>query len=104
MDKQRLPQWVLDAAHRVGEHMKAQKVIVFGSFARGTQSKRSDLDLFVIALTSSRPLDRMGEVMELLEDAPVTIDAIVYTPDELENSSATFIDGILREGVVAYEH
>jgi predicted nucleotidyltransferase len=103
MNRQHLPSWVLTAARKVGLTMKADKVLIFGSFARGTQSLKSDLDVFVIADTEDRPLDRIGKVLELLSDVPCGVDAIVYTPAEVERASSKFVDRILKEGVVAYE-
>lgn len=103
MVKGQLPEWVTQAARKVGEGMNAQKVLIFGSYARGAQSKHSDLDVFVIVDTEERPLVRMGRALELLVDAPVPVDAIVYTPSELERADSKFVQRILSEGIVAYE-
>ncbi len=45
-------------------------VYLFGSWARGTADRRSDLDLLVVARTDLPPLERIGRVLELLQDSP----------------------------------
>ena len=99
-----LPTWIIDAARKLGEAFQAQRVLVFGSHARGTATRRSDLDLFVLCETELRPLDRIEKALRLLRDLPVAVEPIVYTPHELERRSASkFLQTILREGVIAYE-
>ncbi len=84
-----------------------QKAIVFGSFARGEPSPRSDLDLLLIQNTDKRFFDRYeGLLTELMLAVRPhrEIDALIYTPDELEAMRhRPFIATILREGRVIYE-
>lgn len=82
------------------------KAVVFGSFARKTDSRRSDLDLMIIVETSQRFFDRyesFSEIFELVRGP--AIDMLIYTPEELNNiSHRPFIRSILKEGSVIYEH
>ena len=83
-----------------------QKAIVFGSVARGTASRRSDLDLILVKRTTQRFLDRYGGILRDLYDAAPEreIEALIYTPEELERlSGRRFIATALREGEVIFE-
>ena len=80
--------------------------ILFGSFARGDQSRKSDIDLLLIQETSERFFDRYEgiytEISQLLKTYPV--DLLIYTEAELNVlSSRKFIQTIMREGVTIYE-
>ncbi|MFQ5793569.1 MAG: nucleotidyltransferase domain-containing protein [Candidatus Bipolaricaulia bacterium] len=81
-----------------------EKVLVFGSLARGEVGTWSDLDLIVIKRTQLRFLDRIAEVIELI-DPHVGIDVLVYTPEEFEQlqERPSFRDEVLTKGKVLYE-
>ena len=83
-----------------------KKAIVFGSGARGTQSRRSDLDLLIVLATDKRFFERYDdfeEIPELLKGG--SVDMLIYSPEELENiSHRKFIKTILAEGKTIYEH
>ena len=81
------------------------KVILFGSFARGDYHEASDFDLVVIKETDAPFLKRGLEVLEAIK-AKYYVDALVYTPEELEQmveqDNPLIIDA-LSEGQVIYE-
>ncbi len=83
-----------------------EKVILFGSMAEGTVREWSDLDLVIIKDTSLPFLQRLKEVA-LLCLAPVSVDYLVYTPDEFAQmifENNPFILGeVLRKGKILYE-
>ena len=82
------------------------KAVVFGSFARKTQSRKSDLDLMIIVRTKERFFERyevFNEIFELIKGP--AIDMLIYTPEEFKNiSHRVFIKRILSEGSTIYEH
>ncbi len=84
---------------------KVIKAILFGSTARGTETKHSDIDLLILMKTDKRFFPRYDDfidVHELLKENAV--DMLIYTPDELEQmSNRAFIKNILSEGKVIYE-
>ncbi len=59
-------------------------VIVFGSYADGAISRRSDLDIILIKKTEKRFLDRLQEHLDLDSKLGVACDLLVYTPEEWE--------------------
>ncbi len=82
------------------------KAMVFGSFARGEPSRRSDLDIIVVQQTRKRFLDRYDGIFAEITDAipERSVDLLIYTPEELERMShGPFIGRALKEGVVIYE-
>jgi predicted nucleotidyltransferase len=89
----------------VFERNGVNKVILFGSFARGSETRRSDLDLMIVMETKNRFFDRYDafeEVHKLMKGR--AIDMLIYTPEELEAiSHRRFIKNILTEGKTIYE-
>jgi len=82
------------------------KAMVFGSFARGEPSRRSDLDFLVVQHTQKRFLDRYdGIFAEITDMIPGRgVDLLIYTPEELERMShGPFVGRALKERVVIYE-
>jgi uncharacterized protein len=87
------------------EKYKPEKIILFGSAARGDAAPDSDVDLLIIKRdTPPFSADRIMEVSSLIErDVPV--DFLVYRPEEFEKRISLgdpFIGLILKEGKVLY--
>ncbi len=83
----------------------AEKVILFGSHARGEATEESDIDLFIIAPTTERKFDRMATVRRLIRDLRrgLPISPIVFTPEEFTQrviGGDPFIETIVDEGIV----
>jgi predicted nucleotidyltransferase len=89
-----------EAFKRLNQALDLEALYLFGSYARGTADQQSDLDLLVVANTQLPPLTRIGLVLELLADAPLPIDALVLTPEELkERRELPFLKEILEESI-----
>jgi predicted nucleotidyltransferase len=100
-----IPQDRLDRIiQRIVAVAKPDKIILFGSAARGTMGPHSDVDLLVIKAGANR-LDLMGEIYRRLHGVGAAVDVIVATPEDVEryrNSHAVVIAPALREGKVVY--
>jgi predicted nucleotidyltransferase len=87
------------------EKYKPEKIILFGSAARGDATPDSDVDLLIIKQdTPHYGADRIMEVSGLIERA-VPVDFLVYRPDEFQSRLGMgdpFIELILKEGKVLY--
>ncbi len=82
-----------------------QRIILFGSAARGEADAESDLDVLVIKNTAEPFVQRL-ETMARLCPPGVHADILVYTPQELRQMVAEdnpFIVQALHEGKVLYE-
>jgi predicted nucleotidyltransferase len=98
----RVIQAVRDTAVQCG----AIKAIVFGSFARGSATRRSDVDVVFVEDTAERFIERLDRYMKgIYERVGIPADVFVYTPDEFARmADQPFLKRVLREGIVAYEH
>lgn len=82
------------------------RIILFGSCAKGQNTANSDIDLLIIKNTDKRPIERLHEVHKPL-DYNIPVDLLVYTPDEVEiylSDETGFLSQILREGKVLYDN
>jgi len=89
---------------KIKREYRAEKVILFGSYAKGNASEDSDVDLLVIAPTRERFFERMASVRRLIRDLRdgLPVSPIVLTPGELEKRRAAgdpFVREILETGV-----
>jgi predicted nucleotidyltransferase len=87
------------------EKYKPEKIILFGSAARGRLTRDSDVDFLIIKKqTPLYGVDRTRELSRMIErDIPV--DLLVYRPEEFEKRLAMgdpFLKAILKEGKVVY--
>lgn len=94
---------------RVLERLKEyqpEKIILFGSYARGETDEYSDLDFVIIKKTDKRFLERLIEVAKLIDNDLGDVDVFVYTPEEFERMiecGNPFIERVLKEGRTLYE-
>ena len=90
---------------RIVEVAEPEKIILFGSAARGETSRHSDVDLLVIKDCASRR--GLGALIRRsLYGVRAAVDVVVVTPDDVErykDSHALVIKPALREGKVVYE-
>jgi len=89
------------------QRYRIQKAILFGSYARGDESRRSDIDLILIQETSLPFLQRYEPILAELNQAlqGPAVEVLIYTPAELESiQHRPFIRQALSEGIILYEH
>lgn len=83
-----------------------ERIILFGSHARGDAGPDSDVDLLIVKDTPERPLDRMLTARRALGRANVPLDVFVLTPEEFAETKDV-IGGIAyapaKYGQVLYE-
>ena len=91
--------------NKLVEELSPQKIILFGSFARGDINEGSDVDLIVVADWEEAFLERVKVLMGL-NTFKIPIEPIGYTEEELRASieaQSPFILQVLEEGKVLYE-
>jgi len=81
------------------------KAIVFGSYARKTNTRKSDLDLILVMDTEKRFFERYDSIHDMYDSLKgISADVLIYTPEELKRiSHRPFIRRALKEGKVVYE-
>lgn len=90
---------------RIGREFDAERVILFGSYARGPVSEDSDVDLLVIGPFEGRSVDTSVEIRMKLRPA-FAVDLLVRTPEKVHQRiqmGDEFIREIVQEGKVLYE-
>ena len=96
---------IKEFSRRIGLEFGAERVILFGSYARGVVTEDSDVDLLVIGPFEGRSVDKSVEIrMKLRPGFP--IDLLVRTSDKVRQRMEMgddFMREILEEGKVLYE-
>ena len=91
---------------RLVESFHPEKVILFGSVARGTADEHSDVDILVICPVSGSRRAMMVAMDRAMRGLSIARDIMVLSPEEFENNR--FIPGTIartawREGITLYE-
>lgn len=90
---------------RIVQVAQPEKIILFGSTARGDAHRHSDVDLLVVKAGAHRR-SLAGRIYENLFGIGVAVDVVVVTPTDVErykDSHALVIKPAMREGRVVYE-
>jgi predicted nucleotidyltransferase len=89
---------------RLVEAFAPEKVILFGSMARGTAGLESDADVLVVMPFEGRALEKILEIREVCHpDFP--LDMLLWRPEEISRRyrwGDPFIRAALDHGVVLY--
>jgi predicted nucleotidyltransferase len=96
---------VEEVVRRVVAVAQPERVIVFGSAARGQAGGESDVDLLVVK-AGADPLEVARRIYRHLFGVGAAVDVVVVTPEDLERyrqSPALVIKHALAEGKVVYE-
>ena len=97
-----LPQVV----ERLARELRPYKIILFGSYACGSPTPDSDVDLLIVMDTDLPPANRFLLVSRLMRPRLFPIDVIVKTPAEMQAAiirQDAFLCEILTKGRLLYE-
>ena len=83
---------------------KPEKIILFGSSARGDYDESSDIDLIIVYKTRKRFMNRLKDLY-MAWKLPKAVDILAYTPKEFNTMlrESIFIQDIMAEGLTLYE-
>ena len=94
-----------DVIDRIVDVAAPERIILFGSSARGDLGQDSDVDLLIVK-DGEDALTLMSRIYREMRGVGVAVDALVVSTEDLErykNSHALIIKPALQEGVVVYE-
>jgi predicted nucleotidyltransferase len=90
---------------RIVAKFRPEKVVLFGSHARGEAGPDSDIDLLVVMTVEGSVREKRLEVSLTLPDLPIPVDVIVTTPEDFawrKDVVGTVEWPAAREGKVLY--
>ena len=97
---------IREMVRRIVEAVDPDKVILFGSYARGEARPDSDVDLLIIAPSALPTYKRTPPLYEAIGVMGIPNDLIWSTPQEIDewrNVRSNFLTTAVREGKVLYE-
>jgi len=96
-----------EMADRIAKRFRPEKIILFGSFARGTAGPDSDADFLVIMPVSGSRREAAIEIDVAISGMGLAKDVFVATPEDMRvygRRPGTLASIALREGRTLYEH
>ncbi len=99
-------QTIEEAVRRLVEASAPRKVILFGSYARGSAGEHSDLDLLVIereVVNSHREMVRLHDTLRSLRIPAEVLVTSEEIYDQWQDTPNTVYYDAAREGRVCYE-
>jgi predicted nucleotidyltransferase len=92
-------------ARQIGREYQPDRVVLFGSYARGDATNDSDVDVLVIMPYTGKSLEKSVEI-RLRLDPDFPLDLLVRTPQEVFRRiemGDSFMREIVTQGTVLYE-
>jgi predicted nucleotidyltransferase len=100
------PAILADIVKRIVRAAKPEKIVLFGSAARGTMGPDSDYDLLVIKGGKYNHWRMLTTIYRGLRGKGAPVDVVLVTPEQVERYRDVFclvIYPALREGIVVYD-
>ena len=102
MDKETAIKLVEEYAKLVVQNMVVNKIVLYGSYARGDNRKNSDIDVAVIVpreSISKNILNDMAKLFKLTRNISTDLEPILLIDEE---DASGFLEDILQYGEVVY--
>jgi uncharacterized protein len=102
---QSLPPLVNRTLQRLIRAFAPEKILLFGSWAKGTRHIGSDIDLLIIADLPGSPAAHARRARQLAADSFPPVDIVFATPEEVASAATAkspFLLSILGTGITIY--
>ena len=86
----------------VKKHYKVDAIILFGSYAKGTNTEDSDIDIAVVSSDIKNIFDDRLNLMRLRRNIDLRIEPHPIHTDEFKPNETPFIDEVLQTGIEIY--
>lgn len=96
---------IMELSERIAQHFAPQRIILFGSYAYGSPSEGSDVDLLVILPFEGASVTKAIEILRRVQPR-IPVDLVVRTPEDLRQRlewNDFFLREIVEKGEVLYE-
>lgn len=101
-----LPPLVQRVVRRLIRAFAPERIVVFGSCAKGTMHQGSDVDLLVIAPLFDPRSSQQRRARQLAADCFPPVDVVLATPEEVaaaDQLQSPFLYSILGTGITVYD-
>ena len=105
-DHSELPPLVRRTVERLVRAFAPERIVLFGSHAKGTNHVGSDVDLLVITNIVGSLTAHQRRARQLTADCFPPIDVVLATPDDIERAAeatSPFLLSILGTGATIYD-
>ncbi|HWF36654.1 MAG TPA: nucleotidyltransferase domain-containing protein [Solirubrobacteraceae bacterium] len=99
------PAFLRTPIERLVRALAPTRIVLFGSYAKGTERAGSDVDLLIVAAAAGEPGDAARRARQLVAASFPPIDIVLCTPEEAEHAGeqrSPFLHSILESGVTVY--
>ena len=100
-----LPPLVERTLERLIRAFAPERILLFGSRAKGMEKPTSDVDLLVIAQVEGDPALHQRRARQLTSDCFPRVDVVIATPEDVANAAharSPFLLSILGNGIALY--
>jgi predicted nucleotidyltransferase len=105
MDAADPPAYLTVPIERLTRALAPTRIVLFGSYAKGTERPGSDVDLLVISNAAAEPASALRRARQLLAANFPPIDVVLCSPEDAEHAdraASPFLQSILENGVTVY--
>ncbi len=96
---------ILELSQQIAEAFEPERIILFGSYAYGTPTEDSDVDLLVVLPFEGQPFRKAAEILNSV-NPKFSVDLLVRTTDEIQQRlewGDFFLREIIEKGKVLHE-
>ena len=100
-----LPPLVMRTIQRLICAFAPERIVLFGSYAKGSSYGASDVDILVIANLKGNPFFYQRRARQLAADCFPRVDVVFATPGDVAEASrakSPFLQSILGSGITLY--
>ena len=99
---------IQSTARQIAEKFKPDKIILFGSYAYGTPTEDSDVDMLMVMDTPLREREQAHRILDSVafENRYAQLSLLVRTPEKLKwwiDNNECFHKEIIAQGTTLYE-
>ena len=86
----------------ISKYYKIDAIILFGSYAKGTNTNDSDIDVAIVSNDIIDKFEDLTKLMRLRRNIDLRIEPHPIKTEDFKENKTPFIDEIMRTGVELY--